>query len=62
MYVDDFGGAEETEEKTKESFQEMGNLLKELGLEESVEKAEGDIEQKLKSKISNWCDQVQRKR
>ena len=46
MYVDDFSGAEETEEKAKESFQEMGNLLKELGLEESVEKAEGDIEQK----------------
>ena len=43
MYVDDFGGAEETEEKAKESFEEMGNLLKELGLEETLEKAEGNI-------------------
>ena len=42
MYVDDFGGAEETEEKAKESFEEMGKLLKEHGLEETVEKAEGD--------------------
>ena len=42
MYVDDFGGAEETEEKARESFEEMGNLLKELGLDETVEKAEGN--------------------
>ena len=41
VYVDDFGGAEGTEEKAKESFEEMGNLLKELGLEETAEKAEG---------------------
>ena len=36
------GVAEETEKKAKESFEELGNLLKELGLDESVEKAEGD--------------------
>ena len=61
MYVDDFGGAEETEEKAKESFEEMGNLLKELGLDETVEKAEGDL--KMESmKISIWSNQVRAKR
>ena len=49
MYVDDLGGAEETEEKAKESFEEMGNLLKELGLEETAEKAEGNIWKRCKS-------------
>ena len=44
VYVDDFGGVESTEEKAKASFQEMGKLLKELGFEESWEKAEGENE------------------
>ena len=61
MYVDDFGGAEETEEKARESFEEMGNLLKELGLDETVEKAEGDLKMESK-KISIWSNQVRAKR
>ena len=44
MYVDDFGGVESTQEKAKASFQEMEKLLKELGFEESWEKAEGENE------------------
>ena len=40
--MDDFGGAEETKEKALESFEAMGRLLKEVGIEESEEKAEGD--------------------
>ena len=44
VYVDDFGGVESTEEKAKASFQEMKKLLKELGFEESWEKAEGENE------------------
>ena len=42
VYVDDFGGVEETEEKALESFHSLGNLLVELGLEEGVDKAQGD--------------------
>ena len=40
--MDDFGGAEATKEKALDSFVEMGKLLKEVGIEESEEKAEGD--------------------
>ena len=40
--MDDFGGAEATKEKALDSFVEMGKLLKEVGIEESKEKAEGD--------------------
>ena len=42
VYVDDFGGVEETKEKALESFHSLGNLLVELGLEEGVDKAQGD--------------------
>lgn len=43
--MDDFGGVEATEEKANISFHEMGKLLKELGFEESVEKAEGPVQE-----------------
>ena len=62
MYVDDFGGAEETEEKARESFEEMGNLLKELGLDETVEKAEGNQLLMETMKISVSSNQVRHKR
>ena len=42
VYVDDFGGVEKTKEKALESFHSLGNLLVELGLEEGVDKAQGD--------------------
>ena len=41
VYVDDFGGVEDTKEKALESFHSLGNLLMELGLEEGVDKAQG---------------------
>ena len=40
--MDDFGGAETTKEKALDSFVGIGQLLKEVGIEESEEKAEGD--------------------
>jgi len=43
--VDDFGGVEATEEMANISFHEMGKLLKELGFEESAEKAEGPVQE-----------------
>ena len=45
MYVDDFGGAEMTQEKATSSFEAMGELLQKLGFEESMEKAEGEREE-----------------
>ena len=42
VYVDDFGGVEETEENALESFHSLGNLLMEMGLEEGVDKAQGE--------------------
>ena len=38
-YSDDFAGAEVSKERAELSFTTLGNLLKELGLEESVDKA-----------------------
>ena len=54
VYVDDFGGVEETKEKALESFHSLGNLLMELGLEEGLDKAQGDIYNK-KSNIGTLC-------
>ena len=45
VYLDDFGGAEMTQEKATSSFEAMGELLQELGFEESMEKAEGEREE-----------------
>merc|ERR1719320_1639385 len=45
VYVDDFGGVEKTKEEALESFHSMGNLLKELGLEEGVDKAQGPTQE-----------------
>ena len=41
--MDDFGGAEATREKAVESFEAMGKLLRDVGIEESEEKAEGEV-------------------
>ena len=38
VYVDDFGGCEETEDRAKQSSEALHDLLKDLGLEESLKK------------------------
>ena len=39
VYVDDFAGCEETEQRAQQSSDALHNLLKDLGLEESLKKA-----------------------
>ena len=39
-YVDDMGGVESTKARAEESYQKLGWLMKDLGLDESKEKAE----------------------
>ena len=41
--MDDFGGAEASREKAVESYEAMGKLLRDVGIEESEEKAEGEV-------------------